>query len=66
MPARPALVQRLVLLLIAVASGCAFMSTGLALASGDSISAVLSLTTAICFMIVFGYRAARTQWVDYS
>ncbi|MEO0586447.1 MAG: hypothetical protein AAF078_02295 [Planctomycetota bacterium] len=61
---RPAVPPKLVLLLTALAAGCAFMSTGLAIASGDAVSTVLSLTTAICFMIVFGYRAARTQWVE--
>lgn len=49
-----------------VAAICNFTTMGFAFARQDFVLAALSAMGGCCFLIVFFYRAARTDWVDYS
>jgi len=63
---RPTDLQRLALLLPLLVAAAGFTAAGLAIGQGDAMLTTVSLTAALAAMLAFGYRAARTQWVDYS
>ncbi|MEM9252108.1 MAG: hypothetical protein AAGB29_07135 [Planctomycetota bacterium] len=65
MPFRSSDVQRLILVLLLVFAAGGFMCAGLSMAGGYDLLTTVALTLAVGAMLAFGYRAARTQWVDY-
>ncbi|MEM1210297.1 MAG: hypothetical protein AAF842_11705 [Planctomycetota bacterium] len=66
MPIRSSDLQRLVLLLLVLIAAMGFTGAGLSIAWGDDLLTMVGLTLAVAALLTFGYRAARTQWIDYS
>jgi hypothetical protein len=53
-------------MLAVLAAMCNFATMGFAVAHQDFTLAALAALGGGCFLIVFFYKAARTDWVDYS
>lgn len=54
------------LLLLVLIAAIGFTGAGLSIAWGDDLLTMVGLTLAVAALLTFGYRAARTQWIDYS